>query len=133
MTNLSSLSKVQYANIASIILFIVALVLEMVLYGWSWVRLLNFFNFALAWFVFINIRKAQETIHEVAAVIKSAEMSLLLAGETSPRKLAPNTDFLPLLFSDSGKAEANLENGVLTLRIPKAEEARPKTIKINAK
>ncbi len=73
MTNLSSLSKVQYANIASIILFIVALVLEMVLYGWSWVRLLNFFNFALAWFVFINIRKAQETIHEVAAVIKSAE------------------------------------------------------------
>jgi len=34
---------------------------------------------------------------------------------------------------DSAKAEANLENGVLTLRIPKAEEARPKTIKVNVK
>jgi HSP20 family protein len=34
---------------------------------------------------------------------------------------------------DSANAEANLENGVLTLRIPKAEQARPKTIKINTK
>ncbi len=32
---------------------------------------------------------------------------------------------------DSTKAEANLENGVLTLRIPKAEAARPKTIKVS--
>ncbi len=31
------------------------------------------------------------------------------------------------------KAEANLENGILTLTIPKAEEAKPKTIKIKAK
>ena len=75
--NLSSLSKVQYANIASIALFVVALVLEMVFYGWSWIRLLNFFNFALAWLVFINIRKAQATIHEVASVIKGAEKGRL--------------------------------------------------------
>lgn len=34
---------------------------------------------------------------------------------------------------DAGKAEAHIENGVLTLRIPKSEEAKPKTIKINAK
>jgi methyl-accepting chemotaxis protein len=73
MTNLSSLSKVQYANIISIALFIVALIIEIVMYGWSWIRILNIANFALAWFVFINIRKAQETIHEVAAVIKGAE------------------------------------------------------------
>ncbi len=73
MMNLSSLSKVQYANIASIVLFVVALAVEMFLYGWSWIRLLNLFNFALAWFVFINIRKAQQTIHEVATVIKGAE------------------------------------------------------------
>lgn len=32
---------------------------------------------------------------------------------------------------DSTKAEANIKNGVLTLRIPKAEAHRPKTIKIN--
>ena len=34
---------------------------------------------------------------------------------------------------DGAKAEAAIENGVLTLRLPKAETAKPKTIKINAK
>lgn len=33
---------------------------------------------------------------------------------------------------DSAKVDASLKDGVLTLYIPKAEEARPKTIKINA-
>lgn len=33
---------------------------------------------------------------------------------------------------DASKAEAMVENGVLTLRIPKAEGARPKTIKVKA-
>ncbi len=32
---------------------------------------------------------------------------------------------------DALKAEANVENGVLTLRVPKAEEAKPKTIKVS--
>jgi HSP20 family protein len=32
---------------------------------------------------------------------------------------------------DSGKVEASLKDGILTLRVPKAEEARPKTIKVN--
>ena len=31
---------------------------------------------------------------------------------------------------DSNKAEADLTDGVLTLRVPKAEEARPRTIKV---
>jgi HSP20 family protein len=31
------------------------------------------------------------------------------------------------------KAEATFEDGVLTLKIPKAEEAKPKTIKVKAK
>jgi HSP20 family protein len=34
---------------------------------------------------------------------------------------------------DGAKAEASIENGLLTLRLPKAETAKPKTIKINAK
>ena len=34
---------------------------------------------------------------------------------------------------DANKVEADLENGVLTLVIPKAEEAKPHTIKINKK
>jgi HSP20 family protein len=33
---------------------------------------------------------------------------------------------------DSAKAEAKMHNGVLNLRIPKAEAHRPKSIKINA-
>ena len=31
------------------------------------------------------------------------------------------------------KVNANLENGVLTLEVPKAEEAKPRTIKVNVK
>ena len=34
---------------------------------------------------------------------------------------------------DGAKAEAAIENGVLTLRLPKAETAKPRTIKVNAK
>jgi len=34
---------------------------------------------------------------------------------------------------DAGKVEADLENGVLTLKIPRAEEAKPRTIKIKQK
>ena len=34
---------------------------------------------------------------------------------------------------DANKVEADLENGVLTLLIPKAEEAKPRKIKINQK
>jgi HSP20 family protein len=34
---------------------------------------------------------------------------------------------------DSGKSSADLTDGFLTLRVPKAEEARPRTIKVNAK
>jgi HSP20 family protein len=34
---------------------------------------------------------------------------------------------------DGAKAEAAIADGVLTLRLPKAETAKPKTIKVNAK
>jgi HSP20 family protein len=34
---------------------------------------------------------------------------------------------------DAAKAEAEMKDGVLTVRVPKAEEAKPKTIKINVK
>ena len=34
---------------------------------------------------------------------------------------------------DGAKAEAHVENGLLTLRIPKAEAAKPKLIKVRAK
>lgn len=41
-------------------------------------------------------------------VVRSAEMTVFLAGGGEGRKLAPNTDFLPLFFTDSGKVEAGL-------------------------
>jgi HSP20 family protein len=34
---------------------------------------------------------------------------------------------------DAEKAEAKIENGILTLRIPKAESARPRVIKVASK
>ena len=34
---------------------------------------------------------------------------------------------------DPSQAEAKVENGLLTVRIPKAEEARPKVIQVKAK
>jgi len=34
---------------------------------------------------------------------------------------------------DAEKAAASIENGILTLRVPKAESARPKTIKVVTK
>jgi HSP20 family protein len=34
---------------------------------------------------------------------------------------------------DAGAAEARVENGILTVRIPKAEEARPRLIEVKAK
>ena len=34
---------------------------------------------------------------------------------------------------DADKASASIDNGILTLRIPKAESARPKTIKVAVK
>ena len=34
---------------------------------------------------------------------------------------------------DSSKVEASLENGILTLEVPKTEEAKPRTIKITQK
>ena len=73
MTNLSSLSKVQYANIISLGIFIIALLVEIIVMGFDWFRIFNIANFALAWFMFVNIRKAQQTINTVAHIIKQAE------------------------------------------------------------
>ncbi len=34
---------------------------------------------------------------------------------------------------DAAKAEAEIKDGILTVRVPKAESVRPKTIKVNVK
>ncbi|WP_310439841.1 methyl-accepting chemotaxis protein [Sulfuricurvum sp.] len=70
---LSSLAKLQYLNIVSIIVFAIALVIEVITIGFDWIRLLNLINFAIAWAIFINIRKVQSTIHAIAETMKEIE------------------------------------------------------------
>ncbi len=73
MKNISSLSKIQYANIASIAIFTIALIAEVITYGFDFMRVLSVANFALAIFIFINIRKIQTTVLKVASIVKSSE------------------------------------------------------------
>ncbi|MFW5990462.1 MAG: chemotaxis protein, partial [Campylobacterales bacterium] len=56
---LSSLNKIQYANIASLLIFALTLTIEVIINGFDYIRILNIANFALAWFMFVNIRKVQ--------------------------------------------------------------------------
>jgi len=77
--------------------------------------------------------------------IEIVEKTIEIQGEFSEpeedvkylRKERPSGKFrrviqLPKLLNME-KSEANLENGILTLRVPVAEEAMPKTIKIKVK
>lgn len=73
MNKLSSLSKIQYANIISLIIFTLALVIEVYHYGFDLMRIINIANFALAWYMFINIRKVQATVKQISHTVKTAE------------------------------------------------------------
>jgi HSP20 family protein len=78
----------------------------------------------------LNIQVANETISlQGEAKVERNEGDNYLLQERPSGKFS-RTLTLPEPL-DSAKADASLVNGVLTLRIPKAEEARPKTIKIN--
>ena len=77
MNNLSSLSKIQYANIISITIFMVALVIEIVVYGFDAMRILNIANFFLAWYMFVNIKKVQSNIHAMAIILDDAQKGIL--------------------------------------------------------
>lgn len=73
MMNLSSLSKIQYLNILSIIIFSIALAVEIITIGFDWIRLLNLINFVIAGMIFINIRKVQQTIHSISNAMEEIE------------------------------------------------------------
>ncbi len=73
MQKYSSLTKVQIANIASIILFSIALIVEIYSYGLNPIRLLNIANFFLAWYMFLNIKKAQNTLKTISNTIKKGK------------------------------------------------------------
>jgi HSP20 family protein len=79
----------------------------------------------------LNIQVANETV-TIQGEIKSAEEK----GDYLLRE-RPTGNFSRVLTLpdelDAAKAEADVTNGVLTLRIPKAEDAKPKSIKVVAK
>ncbi len=73
MTQPSSLSKIQHANIISLFVFTIGLGAEVYHYGFDIMRIINIANFALAWYMFINIRNVQKTIHKVTTVLTEAD------------------------------------------------------------
>ena len=77
MNSLSSLSKIQYANIISITIFMVGLIAEIVVYGFDAMRILNITNFFLAWYMFVNIKKVQSNIHAMAVILDDAQKGVL--------------------------------------------------------
>jgi HSP20 family protein len=80
----------------------------------------------------LNIQVVNESI-TISGELKAARednSSYLLAEIPSGRFSRTITLPMPL---NASAAEANLSNGVLTLRVPKAEEAKPKSIKIVTK
>jgi len=80
----------------------------------------------------LNIQVVNEsiTISGELKVAREDNSSYLLAEIPSGRFSRTITLPMPL---NAASAEANLSNGVLTLRVPKAEEAKPKSIKIVTK
>lgn len=74
----------------------------------------------------VSIEVLENTV-TVEGEYKSEDQQYLLSelpGGTFRRTLRLPTEL------DAEKAAANIENGVLTLRLPKAESARPKVIKV---
>ena len=80
----------------------------------------------------LNIQIVNETVTISGALKPEREEGDNFLLQELPQGRFSRTLTLPAQL-DSTKAEAHLDDGVLTLSIPKAETARPKTIKVNAK
>ncbi len=83
MKNLSSLSKIQYFNIASIAIFSITLLYAMIVDGFHWLELLNILNFIIAWVIFTNIRKTKQVIKNVSDAMYEVELGKLESRLTS--------------------------------------------------
>jgi len=83
MKDFSSLTKIQYANVISLCIFSVVVLIELYHYGFDIVRIVNIANFALAWYMFINIRKIQSNITLLNAALKSAKEGNLHANSVN--------------------------------------------------
>ena len=69
----SSLTKIQYANMLSIGIFTFALVIEVYKHGFDFIRVLNIINFLTAWYIFVNIKKVQGFVSRISDVVSRAE------------------------------------------------------------
>jgi len=69
LMNRSSLAKIQNANLISLVIFFISFCIEISINGVHWIQIINLGNFALGWFMFINIRKVQKTIHALANIV----------------------------------------------------------------
>jgi len=130
MNKLSSLSKIQYANILSLIIFAIALIIEVYRYGFDVMRIVNISNFALAWYMFINIRKVQSTIKKLAHVIKEAEEGRLnvrlenINDGGEMKKLSNELNqFLSQLDSFAEKVSSSINQASLKTAYPQIDEA----------
>ncbi|MCD6259324.1 MAG: CZB domain-containing protein [Helicobacteraceae bacterium] len=77
MTNLSSLSKIQYFNVISIGIITFTLLYEIITMGFNWLEILNIVNYLVAWLIFINIRKARKIVSDVSHAMSNVENGVL--------------------------------------------------------
>ncbi len=70
--NLSSLSKVQYINIANIVIIFITMAIECLIIGFHWSYLLSIANFILMWFMFVYVRGVKHSVAEFSKIIKCA-------------------------------------------------------------
>jgi len=128
MKRLSSLEKIQYANILSIVIFALSLGIEIYQYGlFDIARVLNIFNFLAAWFIFINIRKVQSFIKDASMVLKKAS-----DGDLTDRIHLQDAGELELLKESVNGLLDQIENFIRDLSdIIKAASTKNTNITIN--
>jgi len=78
----------------------------------------------------LNIQVINETVTLSGELDFGQDEKISYIHKECPSGKFHRTITLPSTLN-AAKADANVENGVLTLRIPKAEESKPKTIKVS--
>ncbi len=71
--NLSSLQKIQFANIASIVLFAIAIGAQIYKHGFDYILVLNALNFLFAWIIFMSVLNIRKNLRNLSLVVKKAK------------------------------------------------------------
>jgi len=95
----SSLDKIQYANYASIFLFVVVEAYRFATGDFSWMTFLGVLNFLFAWVIFANVIRVRRSLHEIAGLIEKGskgeleERIVLFQDKGVLRKLVDNLNY----------------------------------------